>query len=680
MRSFVKRTLFLAVVLATVLVSTNAFAIVEGVRVSTPDTCWYSYSFMRLPLFIEWTDWSKYENCGAEYWVPPWADDFVCDRYQKTPTCPLDCWTGNCGGGGPQWQDDCGVWHSCSEYNTCETTTNPNTSMCSFDMQITFNPFVLNAVDAINGAVLSANGWADVDYEYDNDVGWLRVSGASANCVDLTDLTDPSNLVMLGFEVVTGNPKENANLHVDYFFYNEVPDYYVYFGNESYGPTPGACWEYHPCSLYTDAQSIGEFYVCELESVAGKVKYCLNDIPICDALVTLAYVPDPSVIDPPDIEDHTTLTDCDAGCGWDDCRGSFFIGEVVDDYDYCLSIWKDDDYKTAITAYDASIILRWRVDDFPLFCCGLIAADVSGNCDVTSYDAALIMKFLVKDAMAYPYFPRKADDLTNWLFFTCGCGQDVEPTTGDFCCDDPCPPEEICYYPLKYSRHHQWFKGVILGDVSGNWGVGPAKLAGQIADLITYQVVEANAEKTVYAVSTQMSDLYAFQLNVTGASAVTVVDGDWLSEMNVSNERILVAAAGAHASEGNLVLVEVANGSEATIESAVLNETVLSGALSLNGEASLPAGYALSDNYPNPFNPATSISFSLPTNGEVKLAVYNMLGQQVTTLANGEFEAGTYQVTWDGTDNTGDKVASGIYLYRLETSQFTSTKKMMLRK
>ena len=89
----------------------------------------------------------------------------------------------------------------------------------------------------------------------------------------------------------------------------------------------------------------------------------------------------------------------------------------------------------------------------------------------------------------------------------------------------------------------------------------------------------------------------------------------------------------------------------------------------------IPNKYELSQNYPNPFNPATKINFSLPQGSDIKLTVYNMLGQQIEVLANGFRNAGTYELTWDASN-----LASGVYIYRLETGSTVISKKMMLLK
>lgn len=103
-------------------------------------------------------------------------------------------------------------------------------------------------------------------------------------------------------------------------------------------------------------------------------------------------------------------------------------------------------------------------------------------------------------------------------------------------------------------------------------------------------------------------------------------------------------------------------------------------ALSGGGESALPSDYALEQNYPNPFNPTTEISFALPQASRVTLEIYNVLGQQVTSLIDGDMPAGNHTVTWNGTNSGGGAVASGIYFYRLAADTFVKTKKMMMLK
>jgi methionine-rich copper-binding protein CopC len=95
---------------------------------------------------------------------------------------------------------------------------------------------------------------------------------------------------------------------------------------------------------------------------------------------------------------------------------------------------------------------------------------------------------------------------------------------------------------------------------------------------------------------------------------------------------------------------------------------------------SLPTEYALDQNYPNPFNPTTEIGYALPVNSDVELSVFNVLGQKVVTLVQGEQPAGFHTVTWNGTNSDGSSVASGIYFYRITSEKFNTSKKMMLLK
>jgi hypothetical protein len=91
-----------------------------------------------------------------------------------------------------------------------------------------------------------------------------------------------------------------------------------------------------------------------------------------------------------------------------------------------------------------------------------------------------------------------------------------------------------------------------------------------------------------------------------------------------------------------------------------------------------PATFALKQNYPNPFNPQTSIEFALPEGQMVSLEIFNILGQRVRTLVGGFRKAGTYTVVWDGANDVGSDVPSGIYFYRLAAGTFIRTAKMVL--
>ena len=94
----------------------------------------------------------------------------------------------------------------------------------------------------------------------------------------------------------------------------------------------------------------------------------------------------------------------------------------------------------------------------------------------------------------------------------------------------------------------------------------------------------------------------------------------------------------------------------------------------------IPSELNLSQNYPNPFNPETKISYKLPENGFVSLTIHDLLGRKIKTLVSDYQQAGQYSVTWNGKDETGNSLASGIYLYTLKTGNILQSKKMILMK
>jgi len=91
-----------------------------------------------------------------------------------------------------------------------------------------------------------------------------------------------------------------------------------------------------------------------------------------------------------------------------------------------------------------------------------------------------------------------------------------------------------------------------------------------------------------------------------------------------------------------------------------------------------PGAYQLNRNYPNPFNPSTIIGYQLPAEEHVELRIYNTRGRLVLTLINDKRPAGNNSVVWDGSDESGRLVASGLYIYRIKAGGFISTKTMLL--
>ena len=94
----------------------------------------------------------------------------------------------------------------------------------------------------------------------------------------------------------------------------------------------------------------------------------------------------------------------------------------------------------------------------------------------------------------------------------------------------------------------------------------------------------------------------------------------------------------------------------------------------------IPVEFTLEQNYPNPFNPNTVIRYSIVSPSLVSLKIFDILGREVKTLVNKEQVNGVYEVNWNGDDELGNKVSTGVYFYRIDAGDFVQTKKMMLIK
>jgi hypothetical protein len=184
---------------------------------------------------------------------------------------------------------------------------------------------------------------------------------------------------------------------------------------------------------------------------------------------------------------------------------------------------------------------------------------------------------------------------------------------------------------------------------------------------------------SVYAV--QLSSKIDAGISIDGVNAA-LPDG-WEMKWNVVDNELRVAMAGATPlPSGSVatVMVRLKN-NEGRINfatDALLNENFQSlGAVEI---AAVPTVFALGQNYPNPFNPSTTIKYQIANEANVSLDVYNLQGQKIRTLVAKEQKAGYYSVVWDGRNEAGQTVSSGLYLYRVQAGSFVATHKMLLIK
>jgi len=112
----------------------------------------------------------------------------------------------------------------------------------------------------------------------------------------------------------------------------------------------------------------------------------------------------------------------------------------------------------------------------------------------------------------------------------------------------------------------------------------------------------------------------------------------------------------------------------------IIKDANLSVPVEIDAKFVIPQNFKLSQNYPNPFNSTTTFNFQIPKLSIVSIKVYDILGQEVKTLVDEKLEPNFYSVTWDGSDNINMEVASGIYFYCMEITNFVMVKKALFLK
>jgi hypothetical protein len=172
--------------------------------------------------------------------------------------------------------------------------------------------------------------------------------------------------------------------------------------------------------------------------------------------------------------------------------------------------------------------------------------------------------------------------------------------------------------------------------------------------------------------------------NVVFKSVKASLPDGWQIASNVENGKLMIAMAGINTLiDGNLAVIELSlknKESVVSIQGSVKMNDELNATMQSVELREIPTNFSLSQNYPNPFNPTTNINYAIPQDATVNLMVYNALGQSVKTIVNLQQKAGYYTARWDGTNESGSKVSSGMYIYRITAGNYTHSIKMNLIK
>jgi hypothetical protein len=229
-------------------------------------------------------------------------------------------------------------------------------------------------------------------------------------------------------------------------------------------------------------------------------------------------------------------------------------------------------------------------------------------------------------------------------------------------------------------------------DQNGNWEDHPVELYVRDAPYSAWEeYVELSPDQTyTYYDSiyfTPFTDMGCLDYYIPGSSGLVnyslVPAVTWLtitpSQFTITNiDTIVVEEIFSHNVSGDYSCYEVWTAQYFTWpEYTQWNLSVLSD-ISDPNTSTISTAFALYQNFPNPFNPETTIRYSLRQSGNVTLKIYDLHGQEVRSLVSGIQPVGSHSTVWDGCNNLGQPVANGIYIYRIETGNFTSARKMIL--
>ncbi len=405
----------------------------------------------------------------------------------------------------------------------------------------------------------------------------------------------------------------------------------------------------------------GKFTIVSYFSLSGNVKYFSNNHSVALAIMSLTGKMAKSTVS--------------------DTSGKYLLTDLAEG-NYTLKPSKINVVGKAISSYDASLILRYSVGTISLTPYQKIAADVSGNDQVTSYDASLILQYCVG---LRNQFPVNKD----WQFV---------PTS--FAISDlnwMSAPDSLTYQPLSADLNNQDFLGMVSGDVSGNWPATTAMASNVAATFIIDNITQPKEKQWLIPVTITFSQA-AFsgsfkleydesRLTLETSAAEDMGTGLLHAVASCSGGLRCVFAANQGISNQGIKINFFFNEKNAITPSAadfrfteVMVDDKVATVTGINDRQPelKPTTWHLSQNHPNPFNAETAIRFQVPVTAAVKIEVFNLLGQSLIKLIDAEKEPGMYTVLWNGCNQQGQPLPSGIYIYRLEAGSFVASRKLAL--
>jgi hypothetical protein len=303
-----------------------------------------------------------------------------------------------------------------------------------------------------------------------------------------------------------------------------------------------------------------------------------------------------------------------------------------------------------IQAFDAALIFQYLLSYIDFIPVQTIVADVSGDTLVTEFDASLILQYVVALIDSFP------QEMVQAVGFN---------ATGALIVDNVIVrPGETLTIPIGLNNP----EGILSSSLTLNFDPAVLTLVELGAThlskgfMMDYQEVDGSLR--ILLAGTEPIDKEGSLVNVTFHVAETAEKGSPISLTDIRFNEEMIISQGASA--------------KVALESESLGVDPFAD--------NIPEEYSLAQNYPNPFNPETVIRLGLPDQSIVRLTIYDLYGRQVRELLAGGLSPGYHEITWDGTDDVGRQLSSGLYLYRLvargdvspERNTFAQTRKLVL--
>jgi PKD repeat protein len=376
---------------------------------------------------------------------------------------------------------------------------------------------------------------------------------------------------------------------------------------------------------------------------------------------------------------NATLTLSGGGSGTEVTgpAGTYQFLDLIGNLNYTITPSKSGDIGTfAIGMFDASLIARHVVGSISLDPHQQIAADIDENAAIQMYDAACVAVHVVGN----PALPNS--HAGEWIF----------------------DPVSRNYTPLTSDMTNQDYDAYLLGDVDGNWPADNILLAKNTTSVNLPELVAVSKEELRIPIHISKGELvYSayFELHypdrLLEVKQISLTDFSTDFTLIVNDQQAGVIKAGLY---GTSPLSEA--GIIAEVSCTVTGELGENGTIDLKdfqinnnkpSQASrsfriqstnelLITRYELLQNYPNPFNPTTTIKYRLANNQpeQTVLNLFNSAGQLIRTMVEAEQDNGEYTVIWNGLNNSGQEVASGVYFYQLKCGDFIETRKLLKMK